>query len=148
VQGRWVQARSEHYLRLRGHTERELQLASAELHKQHRNHTRDAAITAKRLADFFADLEGHETVLKQHWHDAEARDVFAQMEDFHVRASRSPDQDQEGRVPMLALVHTEPSHEPTDPLVQKSTSSRSPQPATIIEDDVDLEDLDEYEEFH
>ena len=148
VQGRWVQAHSQHYLQLRGHTERELQLASAELHQQHRNHTRDAAITAKRLADFFADLESHETVLKQHWHDAEARDVFAQMEDSHVRVSRSPDQDQEERMPVLALVHTEASQEPTDSLVQESKSSRNPQGAVIIEDDADLEDRDEYEEFH
>jgi len=146
VQGRWVQARSEHYLQLRGHTERELQLASAELHKQHRNHSRDAAITAKRLADFLVDLESHETILKQHWHDAEARDVFAQMEDSYARVSRSPDQEE--RVPMLALVHTESSQEETDSRVQQSTSSRNPQPAAIIEDDGDLEDLDEYEEFH
>jgi len=80
--GRWVQARSEHYLQLRGHTERELQLASAELRKQYQNHRRDAAITAKRLADFFADLSSHDLVLRQHWQDAEARDVFAQMEDY------------------------------------------------------------------
>ena len=79
VQGRWVQARSEHYLQLRGHTERELQLASAELRQQYQNHRRDAGITAKRLANFFADLSGHDTVLRQHWQDAEARDVFAQM---------------------------------------------------------------------
>lgn len=43
VQGRWVQARSEHYLQLRGHSERELQLASAELHKRYQNYARDAA---------------------------------------------------------------------------------------------------------
>ncbi len=146
VQGRWVQARSEHYLQLRGHTERERELASAELHKQYRNHTRDAAITAKRLADFFADLSGHETVLSQHWNDAEARDVFAQMEDYQLLPAHSSDQEE--RVPVLALVQTESSQEQTDPLVQKSKRSRHSQPAAIIEDDVDLEDLDEYEEFH
>jgi hypothetical protein len=146
VQGRWVQARSEHYLQLHGHTERERELASAELHKQHRNHIRDAAITAKRLADFFADLGGHETVLSQHWNDAEARDVFAQMEDYQRLPAHFSDQEE--RVPVLALVQTASSQEQTDPLVHKTESSRNLQPAAIIEDDVDLEDLDEYEEFH
>jgi len=146
VQGRWVQARSEHYLQLRGHTERELQLASAELRKQYQNHRRDAAITAKRLADFFADLSGHDAVLRQHWQDAEARDVFAQMEDYQVLAS--PSEEQEERVPVLTLVQPESSSEQTEPLVQKTKSSRNLQPAAIIEDDEDLEDLDEYGEFH
>jgi putative transposase len=146
VQGRWVQARSEHYLQLRGHTERELQLASAELRKQYQNHRRDAAITAKRLADFFADLSGHDAVLRQHWQDAEARDVFAQMEATWVLAS--PSEEQEERVPVLTLVQPESSSEQTEPLVQKTKSSRNLQPAAIIEDDEDLEDLDEYGEFH
>ena len=146
VQGRWVQVRSEHYLQLRGHTERERELASAELHKQHRNHTHDAAITAKRLADFFADLSAHETVLSQHWNDAEARDVFAQMEDYQGLPARSSDQEE--RVPVLALVQPESSQEQTDPSVHKPESNRHHQGAAIIEDDVDLEDLDEYEEFH
>jgi len=146
VQGRWVQARSEHYLQLRGHTERERELASAELHQQHRRHTRDAAITAKRLADFLADLSGHDAVLRQHWQDAEARDVFAQMEDSQVLVSHS--EDQEERVPVLTLVHSESSPEQTDPLVPKNRNGRKSQGAVIIEDDADLEDLDEYEEFH
>jgi hypothetical protein len=141
-----VQARSEHYLQLRGHTERERELASAELHKQHRNHTRDAAITAKRLADFFVDLSGHETVLSQHRNDAEARDVFAQMEDYQVLPAHSTEGEE--RVPVLALVQTASSQEQTDPLVHKPESSRNLQSAAIIEGDGDLEDLDEYEEFH
>jgi transposase InsO family protein len=145
VQGRWVQARSEHYLQLRGHSERELQLASAELHKQHRNHTRDSAITAKRLADLFADLSSYETVLSQHWHDAEARDVFVQMEDQMLPAQFS---DLEERVPVLALVQTESASEQTNQDTPKTKRSSQYQPAAIIEDDVDLEDLEEFEEYH
>jgi hypothetical protein len=146
VQGRWVQARLEHYLQLRGHSEQELLLASAELRKQYQNHSRDAAITAKRLADFLADLSGHDAVLRQHWQDAEARDVFAQMEATWVHAS--PSVEQEERVPVLALVHPESAPEQTEPLVHKPKSSRNHQGAVIIEDDADLEDLEEYEEFH
>lgn len=142
VRGRWVQARSEHYLRLRGHSERELQFASAELRKQHQNHTRDAAITAKRLADFLADLDGHDTVLRQHWQDAEARDVFAQMKELP-----GSDMALEESVPVLALVQTEPEVEPAESGATKPQRSRHRQPAAIIEDDVDLSDLDEYGRF-
>ncbi len=85
-------------------------------------------------------------MLRQHWQDAEVRDVFAQMEDDQVRASHP--EEQEERVPVLALVQPESSPEQTEPLVQKSKSSRNLQPAVIIEGDGDLSDLDEYEEFH
>jgi putative transposase len=146
VQGRWVQARSEHYLQLRGHTERERELASAELHQQHRSHTRDAAITAKRLADFFADLSNHEAILSQHWHDAEARDVFAQMEEYQLLPA--PPSDQQERVPALALVHTTSAQEQTEQGIQEPQSNHQYHQTEINEDDVDLEDLDEYEEFH
>jgi putative transposase len=146
VQGRWVQARSEHYLRLRGHSERELQLASAELRKQYQNHRRDAGITAKRLADFFADLSGHDTVLRQHWQDAEARDVFAQMqEDQMFPVASTP---QEERVPTLALVHASTASDAGEQRNQELQSTNQSYLTEITEDDEDLEDLDEYGRFH
>jgi hypothetical protein len=143
VRGRWVQARSEHYLRLRGHSERELQIASAELRKQYQNHTRDAAITAKRLADFLADLSSHDTVLRQHWQDAEARDVFVQMKEL-PGSSSDPEEEY---VAVLALVQTEAEVELAESGASKPRRSRHRQPAVIIEDDVDLKDLDEYGRF-
>jgi putative transposase len=146
VQGRWVQARSEHYLQLRGHSERELQFASAELRKQYQNHRRDAAITAKRLADFLADLSGHDTVLRQHWQDAESRDVFAQMKDYQMLSAHSSDQEE--RVPVLALVQTESAPEQIDQRDQLPKRSSQYQLAAITEDDVDLEGLEEFEEYH
>jgi hypothetical protein len=143
VQGRWVQARSERYLQLRGHTERELQIASAELRKQQQNYSRDSAITAKRLAEFLADLSGHEAVLRQHWQDAEARDVFAQMKEL---PGSSSDQEEES-VPVLALVQTESEPEPVESGAKKPQKSRHRQPAVAIEDDVNMDDLDEYGRF-
>ncbi len=142
VRGRWVQARSEHYLRLRGHSERELHLASSELRKQYRNHTRDAAITAKRLADFLADLSGHDAVLRQHWQDAEARDVFAQMKELPGSSS-----DQEEYAPVLTLVQAESQPEPVESGAKKPQRSHHRQPAVIIEDEVNMQDLDEYGRF-
>ncbi len=142
VRGRWVQARSEHYLQLRGHSERELQIASAELRKQHQNHTRDTAITAKRLADFLADLSGRDSALRQHWQDAESRDVFAQMKELPGSSS-----DQEEYVPVLALVQTESQPEEVQSGATKPQRSRHRQPAVISEDDVDPKDLSEYGRF-
>lgn len=146
IQGRWVQARSEHYLRLRGHSERELLLASAELRKQYQNHRRDAGITAKRLADFFADLSSHDMVLRQHWQDAEARDVFAQMKEGQM--AQTIFTDQEERAPTLALVHAGAASEQAEQRNQESKNTHQSHPTEITEDDEDLEDLDEYEEFH
>lgn len=80
VESRWVQCRSEYYLQLQGHSERELLLASAELRKQYQHHAEVAAVTAKRLADFLADVSAHEEILLQRFHDLEARDILARME--------------------------------------------------------------------
>lgn len=79
VEGRWVKCQSEYYLQLRGHSERELHLASHELRKRYQNHAGEASITARRLADFLAQASAHEEVLRQRQRDLEARTVFAHM---------------------------------------------------------------------
>ena len=94
VQGRWVKCLSEHYLQLRGHSERELQLASAELRKRYQNHAGESAITAKRLAEFLASVESHEKALMQRLHDLEARDVFARMGGYRMIQDEEPSSEQ------------------------------------------------------
>jgi putative transposase len=79
VQGRWVQCISEYYLQFKGHSERELLLATAELRKRLRNQEKEISLTAKRLAEFLAEASAHEVVLTQRLQDAEAQDVLAQM---------------------------------------------------------------------
>ena len=79
VQGRWVPCISEYYLQFKGHSERELLLATAELRKRRQNHAKESSITAKRLAEFLASAQAHEVVLLQRLQDVEAQDVFAQM---------------------------------------------------------------------
>jgi len=143
VKKRWVQLRSEHYLQLRGHSERERELASAELRKQHQNHTREATITAKRLAEFLANLGAHEEVLTQRWHDLEVRDVFARMEGSQMQSLEVFEQEEP--VPTLALVGS-PSGSQSEQ--QQETRSRTPYHAEVDEDDVDLSTLEEYEEYH
>ena len=79
VQGRWVPCISQYYLQFKGHSERELLLATAELRKRQQNHAKETSITGKRLAEFLASAEAHEVVLTQRLQDAEARDVLAHM---------------------------------------------------------------------
>ena len=82
VEGRWVKCLSEYHVQLRGHTERELQCASAEIRKRYQNHRGEAAITARRLAELLAKASDYETVLIQRQHDLEARDVFTLMHGY------------------------------------------------------------------
>jgi len=79
VQGRWISCISEYYLQFKGHSERELLLATAELRKRQQNHSKEVSITGKRLAEFLAEACAHEVLLTQRLQDVEAQDVFAQM---------------------------------------------------------------------
>jgi putative transposase len=132
VRGRWVQCRSEYYLQLRGHTERELHLVSHELRKRYQNHAGEAAVTAKRLADFLAEAESHEQILMQRLQDVEAREVFAQMGGHQLPAQEPPPTPH----PSSSVSLSQISHDALKPV----------EPELDAGDDV-LEDLDEYEEF-
>lgn len=79
VQGRWIRCISEYHLQFKGHSERELLLATAEVRKRLRNQSKEISITARRLAEFLASAEAHEVVLTQRLQDVEAQDVLTQM---------------------------------------------------------------------
>jgi len=130
---RWVQCRSEYYLQLRGHTERELHLASAELRKRYQNHAGEAAVTAKRLADFLAEAQTHEQILMQRLQDMEARDVFAQME------GRESLEDE-----LIPIPHSSSSVSPTS---LRHDPGESPHLDPEGNEEAML-DLEEYEELH
>ena len=131
VQGRWVKCLSQYHLQLRGHTERELQFASAEIRKRSQNHRGEVAITARRLADLLAKASDYETVLLQRLQDLEAHDVFARMHGSHLA---HPSEEQPDATPVESI--------PVPVNQQENTVS----PATEIEDQ-DEEELDEYEEY-
>src|SRR5438445_4798885 len=76
VKKRWVRCISEHYARFAGRSEREVQLASAELRRRQHRHGQHPRITARQLADFLASLEAEEVVLEQRLRDTEARSVL------------------------------------------------------------------------
>lgn len=76
VKGRWVRCIGEHYARFAGRSERELQLASAELRRRRQRHGQQLSLTARRLGDFLASLEAEEALLGQRLRDAEAKDIL------------------------------------------------------------------------
>jgi putative transposase len=136
VQGRWVKCQSEYYLQLHGHSERELQLASAELRKRYQNHRGESSITAKRLADLLASAGAYEAVLTQRLHDLEARDVFARMGDPH-RA-----QDVQEPTPEQGVLAPRTSHQ-QDPRPSHITGTEACEHA-LNDDDEELEDYEDY----
>jgi len=80
IKGRWVQCLSEHYASFAERSEREIQLATAELRKRNHLHGQQFTITARKLADFLTSLEAEELLLEQRLRDAEARAMCASKE--------------------------------------------------------------------
>jgi putative transposase len=76
IKGHWVQCLSEHYATFSGRSEREIQLATAELRKRDQLHSQRFTLTARKLADFLISLEAEEFLLQQRLRDAEAREML------------------------------------------------------------------------
>src|SRR5205085_12581632 len=110
VRRRWVRCVSQYHAQLSGHTEKELLLASKEIRRQHQLHTANAAVTARRLADFLAKASAHETIRQQRLRDLEARVVLEAIAggSMHGTAMQaSPHRDLEtpaARLPRLSPV--------------------------------------------
>lgn len=75
-----VECISEHHGQLKGHSERELQIATEELRARHHRHSQHFTVTAAKLAHFITSVEAQEALLDQRKRDYEARAVFALME--------------------------------------------------------------------
>ena len=76
VQGIWVECISEYYPLFRGRSEKEIQLATAELKKQMQNHASSYKIRCKQLAEFMASTEAEEALLTQRLKDSQNKEVF------------------------------------------------------------------------
>ena len=123
-------------MQLRGHSERELHLASHELRKRYQNHAGEASITARRLADFLAQASAHEEVLRQRQRDLEARTVFA-----HMGSPRMIEEIQEqARAQDLLTPSAKLEH-------AQELSSRTETTNDDKSRDDDDEELEEYEEY-
>jgi transposase InsO family protein len=80
VRSRWVQCVSEHYSALRGKSERELMLATAELRRRAHQHVGQFTVTAKKLADFLASAEGEHVLRMQRTKDREAKSIVTAIQ--------------------------------------------------------------------
>jgi len=80
VRNRWVQCISEHYSTLRGKSERELMLATAELRRRTHQHAGQFTVTAKKLADFLASAEGEHVLRMQRTKDREAKGIVTPIQ--------------------------------------------------------------------
>ncbi|MGF1988909.1 MAG: integrase catalytic domain-containing protein [Nostoc sp. ZfuVER08] len=80
VRGMWVECISEYYALFQGHSEKEIELASAELRKRHKNYDSKYKIRARHLGEFIASAEVEEKLLKQRLRDEQNKEVFRVIE--------------------------------------------------------------------
>jgi transposase InsO family protein len=76
VKGEWTQCDAAHFLALRNHSVRELQLISDELRKRRSVSAQQYPITIKHIAEFLASVEAEEQFGIQQLCDAESRDIL------------------------------------------------------------------------
>ena len=128
VRGRWVECvtAATFFGVFQGHSERELELAAAELRAQNRRTHRTDPITVQRLAAFFAKIEAHEAVLLQRRRDQENRAILWAIEGSSAAA-------EPGMMPPVLEGAAPPA---------PAGGARSPLPP------VDLTALQVYEEYH
>ncbi len=79
LEGRWVKCISQYYSTFAGRTEKEVLLAAQEIRQQDKRNAVSTNISAKRLADFIAAVQEHETLLMQRLRDLEAVGVLENL---------------------------------------------------------------------
>ncbi len=134
VKGQWVECTSQYYIDFQGHTEKELKLASSEIKKRDRNHTRNNKVSAKKLANFIASAEAQEALFQQRTRDFETQQVLQMIE---------------GKVTPLTQYQNLREVEKQAPDRDSSTSVPINEPESIEESktDLDWDELEVYEEF-
>ncbi|MHB1566129.1 MAG: DDE-type integrase/transposase/recombinase [Acidiferrobacter sp.] len=75
VDSGWVACRSERYTEFQGRTEREIQMASAELRQQNTDHGRQRTVTARKLGAFLNSAEVGERLALERERESETRHV-------------------------------------------------------------------------
>ncbi|MGB7745236.1 MAG: DDE-type integrase/transposase/recombinase, partial [Terracidiphilus sp.] len=71
----WLQCHSEYYAVLNGRSQREVMLASSEMHQRRRNHSAASSVTARKLAEFLQSVEAEEVLLAQRLRDLESKET-------------------------------------------------------------------------
>ncbi len=134
IKGQWVECNSQYYIDFQGHTEKELKLASSEIKKRDRNHTKNNKVSAKKLANFLASAEAQEALFQQRTRDFETQQVLQMIE---------------GKVTPLTQYQNLREVEKQAPARDSSTSVPINEPESIEESETDLDwdELEVYEEF-
>ncbi|MDM9581985.1 TnsA endonuclease N-terminal domain-containing protein [Nostoc sp. GT001] len=76
VQGQWVECISEQYSIFKGRSEKEIEIATAELRKRHQNHAKQFNVRGRHLASFLSTVEAEEVLLEQRLRDSQVKNVF------------------------------------------------------------------------
>lgn len=71
----WSQCHSEYHAVLKGRSQREIMLATSELHQRQRGHSASFSVTARQLAEFLQSVEAEEKLLSQRLSDLESRGI-------------------------------------------------------------------------
>jgi putative transposase len=87
VNHHWFELHSEYYAVFHGRSEKELILATQELHARRSRNEKRFQVNAKRLAVFLQSVEAEEALLKQRLHDRETRRLIAAVEETPPFAS-------------------------------------------------------------
>ncbi len=95
VGGQWLTCQSEHYSVFRGHSEKELMVASQELRRRRQSYAQAFTITARKLADFIQSVEAEEPLLMQRRRDQEAQALRGAPPCLAESAESSPKADDE-----------------------------------------------------
>lgn len=130
VKGQWVECNSQYYIDFQGHTEKELKLASSEIRKRDRNHTKNNKVSAKKLADFLASAEAQEALFEQRTRDFETQQVLQMIE---------------GKVTPITQYQNLREVEKQEPAKNSSESAFIDELES--ETDLDWDELEVYEEF-
>lgn len=75
VRKQWLPCHSEYFAVLKGRSEREIILATKELHQRHHNHSAGFTVTARILAECLQSVEAEEQVLTQRLRDSASRTI-------------------------------------------------------------------------
>ena len=138
VKGQWVKCISQYYADFKGHTEKELKLASSEIRKRGQNYTKTKKVSAKKLANFMASTEAQEALLQQRVRDFETKQVLQMVE-----GKVTPITQYQGQVeasnqqePAMSSLQVENVQQPDSNVIEEE-----------IEADTDWDELEIYEEF-
>ncbi|MBR8838553.1 MAG: DDE-type integrase/transposase/recombinase [Stigonema ocellatum SAG 48.90 = DSM 106950] len=115
VRGQWVKCISEYYTILKGRTEKEIWLATAELQKRNSNHHRGFKVRAKKLAQFISTAEAEEVLLAQQLRDAQGIEVFTILDGVLTATS---DESQFNKIEKVAKVANDSENPPISENIQ------------------------------